>query len=79
MEQRLKKRPRSDQPNLGHACTPNPDTITEAKLYMQTGAWHGCPLRGSRVSTNMNSSELPETKPKTKEHTWAGSCSWAHV
>jgi hypothetical protein len=23
------------------------------------------------VSTNPNPSELPETKPKTKEHTWA--------
>jgi hypothetical protein len=28
-----------------HVGTPNPDT--EAILWVQTGAWYGCPLRGS--------------------------------
>jgi hypothetical protein len=33
-----------------------------------------CNLIGrTAVSTNPDPSELPETNPKTKEHTWAGS------
>jgi hypothetical protein len=31
------------------------------------------------IFTNPDPSELPETKPKTKRHTWAGSWPWAHV
>jgi len=40
IEQRLKESPSSDRPNLGniHACTPNPDTITDAILYLQAGS-----------------------------------------
>jgi hypothetical protein len=25
---------------------PKPNTITDAIMCLQTGAWHGCPLRG---------------------------------
>jgi hypothetical protein len=28
-------------------CKPNPDTITEAILFVKTGVWHGCPWRSS--------------------------------
>jgi hypothetical protein len=27
--------------------TPNPNTIVDAKNFLQIGAWYGCPLRGS--------------------------------
>lgn len=30
-----------------HVQSPNPNTIADAMLYLQTGAWHGFPLRGS--------------------------------
>ena len=48
MEQRWEKRPLSDWTNLGSTYaiwTPNPDTITDAMLCLQTGAQHGYPLR----------------------------------
>jgi hypothetical protein len=32
----------------------------------------GNPIGRTTVSTNPDSLELSETKPKTKEHTWAG-------
>jgi hypothetical protein len=40
MEQRLKERPSSDHPNLGlaHGLAPNPDTITDGMLFLQTEA-----------------------------------------
>ena len=105
-----------------YACSPSPDTITEAMLCVQTRAWHGYTLKGSTsnwlrqmqmlsanhwieirrqygrvgeriegaegdgntmgritVSTNPDPSELPETNPKTMEHTWTGSFPWAHM
>jgi hypothetical protein len=31
-------------PSQGEA--PRPDTVTDAMLGLQTGAWQGCPLRG---------------------------------
>ena len=33
-----------------HGWAPNPDTITDVMLYLQTGTYHGCPLRGSTSS-----------------------------
>jgi hypothetical protein len=30
-----------------HLQTQNPDTIADAKKHLLTGAWYGCPLRGS--------------------------------
>jgi len=30
-----------------HAQTPSLDTIADAKMCLQTGAWYSCPLRGS--------------------------------
>jgi hypothetical protein len=39
----------------------------------------GNPIGRSRVSTNPDPSELPETKPPTKEHTWAGLWPAAHM
>jgi hypothetical protein len=37
------------------------------------GAEQDCnPIGRTTVSNNLDHSELPETKPKTKEHTWAG-------
>ena len=117
MEQKLKIRLFSDQPKLGSIpwWAPIPDIITDAMLCLQTGAWHGCPVRGSTsswqrqmqiltakhwtelgdpygrvrersegnegdgnpieiltLSTNLNPSELPETKLPTKENTQAG-------
>jgi hypothetical protein len=51
MEQRLKARPSKNHPNLGfHAQAPNCYIIADAMLCLQTGAWHGCPLRGSTSS-----------------------------
>jgi hypothetical protein len=29
-----------------HGRAPRPDTISEAMMYLQMGAWHGCLLRG---------------------------------
>ena len=44
------------------------------------GAEGDCnPIGRTTVSTNGDPSELSETKPKTKEHTWAGSWPQAHV
>ena len=44
------------------------------------GAEEDCnPIGRTTESTNLDPSELPGTKPKTKEHTWAGSWLWAHV
>jgi hypothetical protein len=31
------------------------------------------------VLTNLDTSEFPETKSKSKEHAWAGSWPWVHV
>jgi hypothetical protein len=39
----------------------------------------GNPIRRPTVSTNLDSWELPETKPPTKEHTRAGLKSLAHM
>ena len=52
MEQKLKIRLFSDQPKLGSIpwWAPIPDIITDAMLGLQTGAWHGCPVRGSTSS-----------------------------
>lgn len=53
MEKRLKERQSNDLPNLGSiswVSAPKPDTITDAMLCLQTGAWHGCPLRGPTSS-----------------------------
>jgi hypothetical protein len=33
-----------------HGRTPRPDTITDAMLCLQTGAWHGCSQRGPTSS-----------------------------
>jgi hypothetical protein len=44
LEQRLKGRPSY---NPFHLQTPNPNTIADANMCLQTGAWYGCPLRGS--------------------------------
>ena len=33
--------------DLSYGQAPNPDTITDAMLCLQTGAQHGCPLSGS--------------------------------
>lgn len=30
-----------------HGWASNPDIITDGMLYLQSGAWHGCPLRSS--------------------------------
>ena len=30
-----------------HLQTLNPETIVDAKKFLLTGAWYGCPLRGS--------------------------------
>ena len=30
-----------------HPQIPTPYTIADAKMCLQTGAWYGCPLRGS--------------------------------
>jgi hypothetical protein len=32
---------------LGLKMNPNPDAIADAKKRLLTGAWYGCPLRGS--------------------------------
>jgi hypothetical protein len=37
------------------------------------------PIGITTVSTNMDSSELPETTTPTKEHKWIGLWPWAHV
>ena len=37
------------------------------------------PIGRKAVSVNPDSSEFPETKPKTKEHTWACLCPRAHM
>ena len=52
VEQKLKIRLFSDQPKLGSIpwWAPIPDIITDAMLCLQTGAWHGCPVRGSTSS-----------------------------
>jgi hypothetical protein len=49
MEQRLKKKPFSDWPNVGSIlwAGTSPDTITDAMLYLQKAVYHGCPLRSS--------------------------------
>jgi hypothetical protein len=39
----------------------------------------GNPIGRTTVSTNPDSSELPEAKPPSKEHTWAGLWPWAQV
>jgi hypothetical protein len=39
----------------------------------------GNPIGRKTVSNNLDPSELPETKPKPKEHTWTGSWLQAHV
>ena len=39
----------------------------------------GNPIGRPTVSTNLNPWELPETKPPTKEHTWAGPWPPAHT
>jgi hypothetical protein len=36
--------------NSSHRRAPIPDTITDAMLYLQIVALHGCPLRGSTSS-----------------------------
>jgi hypothetical protein len=47
MEKRLKERQSSDCPNWGSISRvgTKPDSITEAMLCLQTGAWHDCPER----------------------------------
>ena len=37
------------------------------------------PIGRPAVSTNLDPWELPETKPPTKEHTWAGPWPLAHM
>jgi hypothetical protein len=29
-----------------HHCSPSPDTIVDVMICLQTGAWHGYPLKG---------------------------------
>jgi hypothetical protein len=50
MEKRLKERLSMTGPtwNPSHGGAPNPDT--DAMMCSQTGAWHGCPLRGPTSS-----------------------------
>ena len=98
-----------------HGWAPNLNTITDAMLYLQIGAWHGWPLKASTSSqlrqmqiltvdhwtevgdpygrvrgrfegterdghligrtkllSNWDPWELPDTKPPTKEHILAG-------
>jgi hypothetical protein len=51
-DQTLKKRASSDLPTWypSGEKAPNTDTITDVTLFLQTGAWHGCPLRDSTSS-----------------------------
>jgi hypothetical protein len=47
MEQRLKERPSRDCPtvqSIPFLQTQNPNSIADAKMCLQTGAWYGCPL-----------------------------------
>jgi hypothetical protein len=39
----------------------------------------GNPIERTTVSTNLNPSEPPETKPPTRQHTWAGLWPPAHT
>ena len=34
-----------------HVQTPNPDTIADAKMCLQTGVWHGCHLTKTDTDT----------------------------
>ena len=49
MEQSLKERPPRDLLpwDPSYLQTPKPDTIADADKHLLTGAWYGCPLRGS--------------------------------
>ena len=49
VEQRLKEKPSRDCPTWGSIAYAdiNPDTITDAKKLLLTGAWYSYPLRGS--------------------------------
>jgi hypothetical protein len=79
MKQRLEKRPPSDQATFdpSHACRPNPEPITDAILCLQTGAWHGCPLRVStrnRLESNADTyrpplDEVGEPRGRVRERT----------
>jgi hypothetical protein len=40
------------------------------------GAEEDCNPVGRTLSTNQDPSKLPETKPKTKAHTWGGLWPW---
>jgi hypothetical protein len=38
-----------------------------------------CNPIGRTVSTNLDTSEIPDSEPKTKEHSWAGSWLWKYM
>ena len=48
----------------------NPDGNVRGRIEGAEG--DGNPIGRTTVSTNLDPWELPETKPPTKEHTWAG-------
>jgi hypothetical protein len=37
----------AEHPQCTHIQTPSPHIIADAKKHLMTGAWDGCPLRGS--------------------------------
>ena len=45
MKNRLKERLTGPTWAPSHGRTPRPDTITDAMMCLQTGAWHDCSLR----------------------------------
>jgi len=50
MDQRLKERSTRHRPtvqSIPSLHTPNPDTIADAKMCLQTVAWYDCSMRGS--------------------------------
>lgn len=61
MEERLKERPSRNWPNLGTIprTGTKPNTITDAMLCLQTGAWHGW------LSSEMLYQQLTETDADT--------------
>ena len=65
----MEERPTNTGPtqNLSHGQAPSPDTINDTLLYLQTEAWHICPLRGSiQQQTERNA----DTRSQTLDGGW---------